>query len=178
MRQSAYRLLALAKNIAKTARSLGFDKPIALPPPVKPEDEMARYLDAVRDSDLRDATQKLFADEHYARSVEEAYKCLNNYVKSKSGLKNLDGAKLMRSVFSPNNPKLKLNRLSSASQNNEQLGYMDIFAGSMTGIRNPRAHEHRIKDSADEALKLLTWADHLMKKSRNATKPRKVKPKP
>ena len=115
------------------------------------------------------ASRKLFKDGHYARAVEEAFKCLNNLVKEKSKLPDAHGAGLMRTAFSPQNPILKLNDLLSKSQQDEQQGYMDIFAGAMTGIRNPRAHEHELVDEPEVALELLTLANHLMRKLEGAT---------
>ena len=172
MKGPAYRLLSVAHSIAKSARSLGFYAgPLALPAPEREVDYLAIYYQRIRDAELRAATETLFADGHYARAVEEAYKCLNNYIKRRSRLSQ-DGAALMRSVFSPKKPQLKLNKLNSHSQHDEQTGYMDIYAGCMTGIRNPRAHEHRMRDAPDEALDLLAWADHLMRKAKQATRPR------
>ena len=94
------------------------------------------------DRDLLKVSEKLFADGHHARAVEEAYKYLNNLVKARSGRTSLDGAPLMRTVLSANSPILKLNPGASTSEKDEQQGYMDICAGSMIGIRNPRAHDH------------------------------------
>ena len=70
----------------------------------------------------------------------------------------------MRTAFSANSPVLRLNAFESESEKNEQQGYMDIFAGSMTGIRNPRAHDHASVDEPDAALELLVLANHLMRK--------------
>jgi uncharacterized protein (TIGR02391 family) len=98
----------------------------------------------------------LFYEGHYALAVEEAFKCLNNFVKSKAGTR-ADGAELMRNVFTPKNPTLALNSLKTDSQRDQQLGYMDIFAGSMIGIRNPRAHEHQYLDEPQVALEMLHW---------------------
>ena len=78
----------------------------------------------------------------------------------------------MRTAFSAKSPILRFSDLSSTSRKNEQLGYMDIFAGSMTGIRNPRAHDHRLKDDPGMALQLLILANHLMEKL-NAANPRR-----
>ena len=47
---------------------------------------------------------------------------------------------------------------------------MKIFAGSMTGIRNPRAHQHDLMDDPEVALELLGLANHLMRKLDAATK--------
>ena len=128
----------------------------------KPEDFVGLYDILVKSEALRDATRKLFLGGHYARAVEEAYKCLNNTVKDKSGL-GKDGQDLMNQVFSTKKPVLKLNKLKTESDIDEQLGYMLIFGGCMTGIRNPRAHEHRLRDSPDGALEMLAWANHLMR---------------
>ena len=130
------------------------------------------YGQVVTDELLIDTTQKLFYDSHYALAVEEAFKCLNNFIKSKSGL-GADGADLMRSAFTPKNPALSLNELMTDSQRDQQLGYMDIFAGSMTGIRNPRAHEHQYLDEPEVALEMLAMANHLMRMARNAHKKRR-----
>lgn len=117
---------------------------------------------------LRRASRKLFADGHYARAVEEAFKNLNNAVKTKSGLNDRDGAKLMKEVFSANSPVLKLNAFTSKSEKDEQIGYMEIFAGSMVGIRNPRAHEDELADQPEAALEMIILANHLMRKLCNS----------
>ena len=119
---------------------------------------------------LQQSSGPLFRDQYYARAVEEAFKCLNNVVKDKSENTQQDGAALMRTAFSANSPVLLLNSLQSQSDRDEQQGYMDIFAGSMVGIRNPRAHEHGLVDEPEVALELLVLAIHLMRKLNAATK--------
>lgn len=79
----------------------------------------------------------------FADCVEAALKEINTllkeHVKRRTG-DELDGASLMQKAFSPNNPLVVLADLSSESGRNEQQGYMQIFAGAMIGIRNPKAH--------------------------------------
>lgn len=105
-------------------------------------------------------------DGHHARAVEEAYKLLDNVVKKKACLQstNLTGAKLMQNAFSSNNPLLKLNEGISTSEQDEQTGYMQIFAGCMIGIRNPCAHESDWEDTEQRALHLLVFANHLIER--------------
>ena len=72
--------------------------------------------------------------------IFEACKLLNNKVQTLSDSSD-DGKSLMLSVFSPKNPKIKLNIMKSASDKNEQEGFMHIFAGVMQGVRNPKGHD-------------------------------------
>lgn len=129
---------------------------------VKKQVVVELYDGLIDSNELRNVTRKLFMDGHYARAVEEAYKCINNTVKAKSGL-SADGQDLMNQAFGVKNPVLKLNALKTDSQKNEQVGYMLCLGGCMTGIRNPRAHEHQLWDSPDVALEMLAWANHLMR---------------
>ena len=75
----------------------------------------------------------------------------------------------MTEAFSAKTPALRLNDFCSQSDKDEQLGYMQIYAGSMTGIRNPRAHEHDLRDNPKVALELLVLANHLMSKLDSST---------
>lgn len=165
----------VASRLQRAIDKLGMGRPsrpkVVTP---KPEDFVELYDILVKSKELRDATRKLFSGGHYARAVEEAYKCLNNRVKVKTGLAK-DGQDLMNQVFSTKKPVLKLNNLKTESEVDEQLGYMLIFGGCMTGIRNPRAHEHQLQDSPDIALEMLAWANHLMRIVHEAKRVRKPK---
>jgi uncharacterized protein (TIGR02391 family) len=126
------------------------------------------FDDIVIDEELIKVSRTLFLDGHYALAVLEAFKCLNNFVKLSSGASDKDGAKLMNHAFSVSNPVLALNSLKSASERDEQIGYTQIFSGVMTGIRNPRAHEHGFIDDPLTALELLGLGNHLMQVARRA----------
>lgn len=125
------------------------------------------YDEIITNKSLRKKTEKLFKDGHHARSVEEAYKLLDNIVKKKANLQNtnLTGASLMQRAFSPNNPILKLNSGITTSEQDEQSGYMQVFAGCMIGIRNPRAHETDWEDTEERALQLLSFANYLIERT-------------
>lgn len=92
--------------------------------------------------------------------------CYIDTVKVKAGLQQTDltGAKLMQTAFSPNKPLLRLNECVSTSEQNEQSGYMQILAGCMVGIRNPRAHDSDWEDTEERSLQLLSFANHLMER--------------
>ena len=173
----AKRLLGIAKTLQNQVNDAGMgvaeskgDSPVA-----KERTLLDRFDEVVTDAELSLTCRQLFVDEHYARSVEEAFKHLNNAVKEKSGLSNVDGETLMQQAFTPNNPKLRLNRMRTPTDDNEQRGYMNLYSGAMTAIRNPRAHEHRIQDDPETALELLTLCNHLMGRLGTSIKTRRRK---
>ncbi len=86
-----------------------------------------------------------FDNGHFADAVEAALKEVNcaikNHVRKKTG-EELDGAALMQRAFSLKAPLIVLADLSTETGRNIQLGYLQIYSGAMTGIRNPKAHSN------------------------------------
>ena len=155
-------ILTGAKLLQSAIEKVGMGRPSISKLEVPNQNDFIGLYDVLIGSvELRSSTRELFKDGHFARAVEEAYKCLNNKVKDKSQIAK-DGQDLMNQAFSEKNPVLKLNALKTTSNVNEQVGYMLILSGCMRGIRNPRAHEHKKTDTPETALDLLVMADHLM----------------
>src|SRR5207302_3242734 len=86
---------------------------------------------------IADVATDLFMDSYHWEAVFAAAKALVNYVKERSGRHDLDGAALMRAVFSRNNPTLAFNELLEQTDLDEQEGMMHLFEGAVLGIRNP-----------------------------------------
>ena len=120
---------------------------------------------AYRDLDLHPviekAGSKLYLDGHYASAIEATIKALCSQVRLRSG-KELDGADLMKTVFSPKNPILRFNDFKDRSDHDEQEGFMMMFAGAGAGLRNPRAHKI-IKDYPERALEYIAYISLLAK---------------
>ena len=110
--------------------------------------------------------KKKFFDGHYADAVESAFKEINSRCKkiyfNKFGIEK-DGCDLMNCIFSPNNPILQFEDIKTETGHNVQLGYMNIFSGSISAIRNPKAHENQ-KLNKEDAYKRLMFASLLMDK--------------
>lgn len=107
---------------------------------------------------IAEVSKKRIKDEYYADAVEAACKLLNARVREiflAQTNEELDGAKLMRKAFSPNNPIICIASPASKSGQDTQQGYMDIFAGVMTGIRNPKAHDNETISKEDALRKLI-----------------------
>ena len=123
--------------IALIDEELSFDTPVATAP-------LEDFWSRLHPSVVKVAKPRFDAG-HYADAVEAAFKDLNStikvFMKSATG-GEFDGADLMQRVFSPNAPVARLADLSTEDGQNMQKGFMQIFAGSMTGIRNPKAHSN------------------------------------
>ncbi len=141
--------------------------PVPIPAPARSLDEAALRLalfDAViTDGSLRQATRRLFKDGHFPQAVGEAYKVVNNTVKKKANTPDKDGTPMMMAVFDRAKPILRVNAGRTITDLDEQEGYKFVFAGVMLGIRNPRAHDHDLRDDPSAALEMLVLANHLMR---------------
>jgi uncharacterized protein (TIGR02391 family) len=107
--------------------------------------------------------QERFRAGHHADAVEATLKELASAIRSlilQRGGPELDGVSLMQTAFSAKNPIIVLADLSSQSGRDMQRGYMDLFAGAMAAIRNPKAHGN-IVITPERALHLLFLASML-----------------
>ena len=112
-------------------------------------------------SEIPRAASQLYGDGHYSNAVEAAVKALNGLVRLRSSL-DIDGTALMERAFSPNSPLLKFNALANQSDKDEQKGFMQMFAGAVSGLRNPRAHGF-LKDNPERALEFIAFVSLLAK---------------
>jgi uncharacterized protein (TIGR02391 family) len=136
------------------------------------EDAGSRSIRAYGDLDLHPeiarASTKLYQDGHYANAVEAAVKRLNAMVRMRSDLE-VDGTTLMERAFSPSNPLLRFNAMADQSDKDEQKGFMMMFSGAVSGLRNPRAHRF-INDDPERALEFIAFVSLLAKLLEGATR--------
>lgn len=109
-------------------------------------------------------SRKAFGSGLYAEAILNAFKEVITTVRNVSGLKDRDGKTLMDHAFTPNNPKIKLNKLVTISEKDEQLGFMHIFGGVALGIRNPKAHDNVKQTDPLKTLQYLCLASLLLRK--------------
>lgn len=114
--------------------------------------------------EIRKVSSNLFLNGHYDQAIFASFKKINNMVKKKSKQTSKDGKDLMLSIFRIQKPILKLNKLKTVSESDEQDGFMHIFAGSMQGIRNPRAHDDEKSGDPWDAIEHICLASMLAKK--------------
>jgi uncharacterized protein (TIGR02391 family) len=138
--------------------------PTAVPPhPVLPPQGQSAPWDLMHPLVVKIARPR-FESGHFADSVEAALKEVNDIVRQivieQTG-EELDGSDLMNRAFSPKKPIIILDDLNTTTGKNIQVGYMQIFSGAMTGIRNPKAHAN-IKIDATRGLHFLFLASLLL----------------
>lgn len=123
---------------------------------------------------IKSVSKSLYEDGHYAESAENAFKEINSRVKKLFVLKCPnkkvpDGASVMTTLFSDNEPLIEFGERASESGQNIQKGFMMMLAGAMTGLRNPKAHENLII-SEEDAMRQLMFASLLMCKIDDAVR--------
>lgn len=106
---------------------------------------------------------ELFDNAHYCQATFEAFKYLDNEVRRHSEL-DKTGKALMMEAFRDKSPRIQLTALLTESEKNEQEGYKFLFSGAMIAIRNPRGHDHSIKDDIDTCLDHLSLASVLLRR--------------
>lgn len=112
------------------------------------------------------ASKQLFDDGHYRQATLDAFIRFEERVRNEFKLDEI-GFSLMMNAFDESNAKIALNSFSNTSERDEQKGYRHIFAGSMSGIRNPKAHSTTFPETMDECLDHLSIASALMRKIDN-----------
>ena len=121
---------------------------------------------------ILDVSRDLFLDGYHWEAVFAAAKALVNYIKERSGQHDLDGAPLVRTVFSKNDPVLAFNDLASQTDQDEQEGMMHLFEGAVLGIRNPGGHSfpEGTEQRAIEYLSLLSLLAYRVQEARRRKK--------
>lgn len=110
----------------------------------------------------------LFADGHEAQAVFAAFRAIEhrvqNLTQSTRPAKSSDsGQGLMSTVFGKDFI-LDISTATGRNADDERVGFMFLFMGSMTALRNPRGHGSTSQDTPEEALEHLAFASLLMRR--------------
>lgn len=129
---------------------------------------------------IQKSSKSLYQSGHYANAAEDAFIEINDRVKHlfaniKPGERIPDGDTVMTTVFSSNSPLVEFCDRSTETGFNKQKGYMQMLAGAMSALRNPKAHSNAEILSADEAYRRLATASMLMYAIDDAVKHSKIK---
>jgi uncharacterized protein (TIGR02391 family) len=106
--------------------------------------------------------------ENYFHSVFEATKSIAERIREVTGL-TTDGAQLIDTAFATDNALIKINSLQTSTDRSEHLGLSNIIKGIFGLIRNPTAHEPKVKFTIEEeeAIDILTTISYVHKRLDN-----------
>ena len=154
---------SISNATPKTAIVLGTDQETL--------DDIMLFSAFIEDNEIMSVSRDLYASGFYNLAVSEAFKAVDKFVSHKTKQPTSSGTTMMESVFSPKTPQLAWSERKSTSEIDEQKGYQRVFSGSMLGIRNPSTHEFEWITNATDALELIVFAQHLLKKAKKSYKP-------
>lgn len=103
--------------------------------------------------------------ENYFHSVFEATKSVADRLRKITGLYT-DGNALVETAFSTTNPLIKINNLITETDRSEHIGLCNLIKGIFGLIRNPTAHQPKIKFeiTEEEALDILNTISFIHKR--------------
>lgn len=165
------------RELQQRIREAGFGlSTLALPAPklllLPSSDEDAKeevlFSKIITESELFEVSKDLFESGFYSQAAAECFKALNKYVQEKCCRFDISDASLMNLVFSEKDPVLFWSDRKTISERDEQKGYMFLFSGGFTAIRNPTAHEIGWIDDHQTALDVILLVQHLLRKAKIA----------
>ena len=158
----------LEVGLAQAILALPAPRMLLLPAPSEGAGVASIYSKTVTEAEIEAVSRDLFASGHYSLAVQESYKAVEKYVQQKSASLGMSGTQLMQNVFSATSPRLYWTDRKTQSEQDEQKGYLQLYAGAMLGIRNPVTHEFGWVDDPLLSLELILFAQHLLRKAKAA----------
>lgn len=109
--------------------------------------------------------EKEYLQKNYFHAVFESIKSILERLRELSSISD-DGVQLVHKVFNDKKPVLCFNKYETISEKNELMGFKSLIIGLIKMIRNPHAHEARVKWAIDEkdALDVLTMVSYVHRK--------------
>ena len=159
----------LEVGLARSVLALPAPRMLSLPSPTTEASEPASvFARIVTEPEIKSVSSDLFVSGHYNLSVAEAFKAVDKFIADRVPSIQQTGVTLMDQVFTPTAPHLQWTAMETVSQINEQKGYHRLYSGAMLGIRNPTTHEFGWVDEPELALELVVFAQHLLRKAKQA----------
>jgi uncharacterized protein (TIGR02391 family) len=106
------------------------------------------------------AVQSTYESGNYCGAVLDAMHYLSSTIREKTGVDG-DGVALVGQAFGGDAPRLRINKLQTETERNEQKGIESILRGMYHLIRNPRSHE-QIEDTQETADAIIYFVDYLL----------------
>jgi uncharacterized protein (TIGR02391 family) len=117
-------------------------------------------LQTIIGQELWHAISRSYLSQAYCNAILDSIHYLSDIIRDKSGVDG-DGVPLVGQAFGGDTPRIRINKLQTQSERDEQKGLADLLRGIYTGIRNTRSHE-QIEDSKDTADSIIIFINYLL----------------
>lgn len=104
--------------------------------------------------------QSTYEARNYSHAIVDAMHYLSNVLRDKTGVDG-DGKSLVGQALGGDSPRLRINKLQTETEKNEQQGLESILRGMYQAIRNPRSHE-QIEDKQETADSIIYFINYLL----------------
>ena len=111
-------------------------------------------------SNLWLAIQSTYEAANYSRAILDGMHYVSNTLRQKTGADG-DGNTLVGQALGGEFPRLRINKLQSETERNEQRGLEKILSEMYQAIRNPRSHE-QIQDAQETADAIIYFINYLL----------------
>mgnify|MGYP001236492934 CR=1 FL=1 len=155
------RLITIGINLKSEILALNLPKerPKTVPPPIAVQKILDTFtLHPTLLPDCKD----MFINGHINESVRKALERFEKLVQDLSGVHNKQGADLMAQVFNEQQPKIKVNTLTTTQEINKQIGFKFIAMGIMHWWRNNLSHGDEEQVAHYDALGRLILITNLI----------------
>lgn len=119
--------------------------------------------------ELWDAISDSYEAENFKHAILDAIHVISDLLREKSGVDG-DGVALVGKALGGDPPLLRLNKLQTQSEKDEQKGMAELLRGIYQAIRNPRSHE-QIKDSKQTADTIILFVNYMLDVLGSSEKP-------
>jgi len=125
-------------------------------------------LNDILSEDIYSVIKNKYDNQLYSDAILDSIKYLTNIIREKSKVDG-DGAGLIGQAFGGQSPKIKINKMATTSEIDEQKGYEQILRGIYCGIRNPRSHEQYqdVKEVADSIIIFINYLAEMIKSTKS-----------
>ncbi|PKP58535.1 TIGR02391 family protein [Candidatus Atribacteria bacterium HGW-Atribacteria-1] len=125
-------------------------------------------LNDIVSEDIYSVIKNKYDNQLYSDAILDSIKYLTNIIREKSKVDG-DGVGLIGQAFGGQSPKIKINKMVTTSEIDEQKGYEQILRGIYCGIRNPRSHEQYqdVKEVADSIIIFINYLAEMIKSTKS-----------
>ena len=110
--------------------------------------------------ELWNVVSKSYESKIYQNAILDAIHLLSDILRERANVDG-DGASLVGQALGGDTPRLRINKLQTETEKNEQRGLEQILRGMYLGIRNPRSHE-QYQDSQEAADSIILFINHII----------------